>query len=173
MEIRKEVKVTDEIFVKIGENFPNMLLNGINEFEDLFGISIERDKVDPNLNQMFIGFILSEYYLFDGKLFNQFLRENLELTDDEKLFLENVNNKISGYFEVLSVEKNLVKVKDLLTKKEYEVETIDLSGVFKKDIIKAKLVKNFRDKLYFFGAMTKHNYEKDEILNIIDFYFEK
>lgn len=169
----KENIVSESILKKVKDVYPNVLNACLGEIQELYQVNIEDSKNDIYLNQFILGYIFTDFNLFDGKNFNLFLQENLDLTVDEKTFLENVSKAIFGYFDVISIEKNLVKLRDKITKKEYEVETVNLNGLFVGDIIEAKLVKNFSNKLHFFGAMIRHNHEKEEIEKTIKYFFEK
>lgn len=143
-----EVKLIQDIQDKLAEKFPNILDFAVEEFRELHDDVLE----SPHLSQLFYGWFFNEFCLADGKNIPILCFEILALTDNEKIMLHNIQNAIHGLFEILYTEGKIIFVRDLLTKKEYQVMTIDMDPLPKGTCLEASLVKNLKGEYFFFGG---------------------
>lgn len=155
----EEIEIIGNVLKKIEEKYPNILLYAYSEFSDDFA------EAKGMIEEYFLGWIFCDYVLFSGKRLQDLIRESIETTNKEQEILKNISNIVTGYFEVLSQTSHELKLKDLLTENEYIVEIMDLGYKFKEEeIIEARLVKNFRNKLFLFGGTAIMTSHRDELL---------
>ncbi|MCH8519870.1 MAG: hypothetical protein LAT82_03900 [Nanoarchaeota archaeon] len=164
--VSEEIRILENITKKLEGKFTNLLFTAFEEYE------IEwKYELTEETSHHFIGWFFCEFVLLDGKMLPQLVKESIELEDKEKKLIENISNAILGYFEIVSQDSNVIKVKDILTQNEYEVFIIDLDYQFKSnDVIEAKLVKNFNDKLFFFGGFRVSSNGKKSIYESMNQY---
>ena len=105
----KEVEVIEGIINKISERFPNLLVLLSEDFSLEFGLDILENK---HLGQIFYSWLFSECELSGGKKFISLCKEFLELNEDEKIILKNIEEGIKGVFEVLKIGNDSVLVRD-------------------------------------------------------------
>lgn len=147
-----EVGIIESIQDKLAKRFSNILEFAKDEFSEL-----HKDLLDnPRLGQLFYGWFFGSFCLYDGKTIPNLCLEILELNESEKILLNNIKQAIPGFFEVLEVKEKIVDLKDMLTKKEYTIKTIDLEPMPKKgECLEASLVKNLAGDYFFFGGFIK------------------
>jgi len=120
-----------------------------------------------------------DWYVFDRKLDNDDLtplkffceKHGASFTQEEKDFLEGMNNFISSVFFVKSVNKERVKVKDLFTGQVYKVsDNYVINLVNKGDVFQGRLIplndKNIFSRGFCFHPQETIGYIKSEIKKI-------
>lgn len=162
-EIKDFRDILQGLVEKLHFKMPKVFVMAIEEFEGDFGIDFE------NHQQFFTCWFFCEFVFVDSKTIPQLMSQFLDLNGKEKEILHKISNVIQGYFEVIRVEGDEVYLKDLLTDIAYKVDCSDINiKLQKKDLIFAKLVKNFNEKLFFFGTIGFRTKNKEEIYNEIE-----
>jgi len=164
--MRREIAALQSLIEKLEKRFPGLIPLALYDFEEELGFRAEEG------GQFFFGWLLCEYRLFGGTSVLSLIRQNIRLSADEERFIKNVEDAIVGYFEVLSQERKRVLVRDLLTRKKHTVAVIDLDHQLEKEIIEAKLARNFDDDLFFFGGFIIRTGERKRILHELRMYTE-
>ncbi|MBU0467320.1 MAG: hypothetical protein KJ718_05080 [Nanoarchaeota archaeon] len=163
----KEVEIINKVMNKIVLKFPNLIKVARNEFLDF------QDKETVNskyLGQLFYGWFFSDFMLRDGKTMIALSNEILELTEEEKIFLENISKGVSGFFKIEKIENKKFYLLDLLTKKEYLVETLAIDKEIKMGmIIMANLVKNLDGDYFFFGGIEVSGEEEQVNFSLLEY----
>jgi hypothetical protein len=90
-------------------------------------------------------------FFYDWCIFEQKLPENLKgLTDEEKNIWEELKNfQQRSLYQVVKVEENLIRLKDLYTGKTFYVikkDKSDFVGISRGDFLEARLVKSDTEK---------------------------
>lgn len=161
-----EVEVIESIKDKLSKKFPNIIEFAREEFIEIYKELLN----NPHFGQFFYGWFFGSYCLYDGKTIPNFCLETLELNENEKILLNNIKDAIPGFFEVLYVKGKNVYLRDMLTKKEYEVKTIDLEPMPKKeDCLEAALIRNLEGDYFFFGGFFIKNEKEGIEWNLIEY----
>ena len=148
----KEVDLYTSVVDKLQKKYPAYFENLIHEFSEEYNIKTE-DELKEMTKQIIYSWLFLDYIMIDGKKLVDFCSQALDLTKNEILMLEKIKNAKRGLFEIKSNSKNLLKVKDILTKESYQVSIIDFE--IKRGIIKANIVYNLENKLFLFGGVQK------------------
>ena len=153
---KKESIIIGKIIEKVFSTNKNINRIAHDEFFEETGIEI----TNPTNTQYFIGWLIYHFVFPGGKNFIPYVKETIVLDEEEKDMIQRLENGILGTFEVLEWG-NIVKVKDLLTQKEYAVSVIDMKNPNCK-IITAQLVKSLDNNYFFFGGIGGYPKTKEE-----------
>lgn len=165
-----EIDALHDIIERLLQKYPRLMVYALDEFKEYYSLSKIGLK-NPFINQLFLGWIFTAHFLYDGKTIIQLARQTLKLNSAEQQILNSVENAIIGYFEITKHKNKDVKLIDMFTEKKYLVRTIDLDYKFKKgDVIEAKLVRRFDGELFFFGGFILRTPEKKDILHDLKTY---
>lgn len=163
--LEEEMRVLRNVVDRLQERFPKLMSVLVEDFETELELDFYKYQ------DYFTGWLFCEYTLQDGKTIPQLIKQTLELGQREELFLENISNVILGYFEVVSQRGKTFRLRDILTKLEYDVTDSDMDYSLKEgDLIEAKLVKNFDGELFFFGTFAVRTKKKEEVYDMVAEY---
>ena len=162
--MNKEAEILVELICKLEKEYPDLILEAKEEF-------IEKEISEKeHLSQFFYGWFFSIFTISDGKNMPCLARESINLDDNEKQLLNNIQHGIIGLFRILRIKNKTFHLEDLLTKKEYYVKTRDLEHDLKAGhFIEANLVKNFDHELFFFGGLRQSHNSRIMELNLAEY----
>jgi len=167
MEKRIEVKIVVEIMEKLGKMFPLLFDEASEEFLDFYG---KESLINQHIGQFFYRWFFSEFTILDGKDMVSLAGQCLMLNEKEEKILKNIREGILGYFKILKIKGKDFYLKDVLTKKEYLVKTIELEHDFRgDDVVEAHLVRNLAGEYFFFGGIQDGGSSRVIELNLLEY----